>query len=188
MGTLLCSYLGNCQFCYRTDLGGGGERYTITKWTHPCALGVPHPVLGLPCLQPGDYLIKELYKLKSNDLMSSLRSPSPLEYPQTHSPSFPLCPVWAAISQKQKQKSIVLLCPRYMVPKRPRMAAKPGFKSQRQSSSAAPFLTPPTIGHSCQHSRSKSGQVWPCGVEPVISKLSLRFCNQGELPPSYILG
>ena len=155
---------------------------TLVLW------GVPHPVLGMPCLQPGDYLIKELYKLKSNDLMSSLRSPSPLEYPQTHSPSFPLCPVWATISQKQKQKSIVLLCPRYMVPKRPRMAAKPGFKSQRQSSSAAPFLTPPTIGHSCQHSRSKSRQVWPCGVEPIISKLSRRLCNQGELPPSYILG
>ena len=43
----------------------------------------------------------------------------------------------------------------------------PGFKSQRQSSSADPFLAPPTFGHSCQHSR----QVWPCGVEPIISKL-----------------
>ena len=31
-----------------------------------------------------DYLFKELYKLKSNDLMSPLRSQSPLEYPQTH--------------------------------------------------------------------------------------------------------
>ena len=53
LGTLLCSYLGNCQFCYRTDLGGGGERYTITKWTHPCAPGVTHPVLGSPCPPPG---------------------------------------------------------------------------------------------------------------------------------------
>ena len=69
---------------------------TLVLW------GVPHPVLGLPCLQPGDYLIKELYKLKSNDLMSSLRSPSPLEYPQTHSPSFPLCPVRGTVSQKKK--------------------------------------------------------------------------------------
>ena len=51
--------------------------------------------------------------------------------------------------------------------KRRLMAAAPGFKSQRQSSSAAPFLAPPTIGYSCQHSR----QVWPCGVEPIISKL-----------------
>ena len=60
------------------------------------------------------------------------------------------------------------------------MATAPGFKSQRLSSSAAPFLTPPTIGHSCQHSHifaallgchSTSGQVWPCGVDPIISKL-----------------
>ena len=76
----------------------------------------------------------------------------------------------------------------------------PGFKSQRQSN-APPFPTPPTIGPSGQHSRilpallgcqeqdySKSRQVWPCGVEPIFSKLSCRCCNQGELPPSYILG
>ena len=77
------------------------------------------------------------------------------------------------------------------------MAAAPGFKSQRQSSSAAPFLTPPTISYTCQHSRilpallgchSKSGQVWPHGMEPIISNLSHRCYNQGELPPSYILG
>ena len=79
----------------------------------------------------------------------------------------------------------------------PGMAATPGFKSQHHSSSAAPFLTPPTISYTCQHSciipallgcHSKSGQVWPCGMEPIISKLSCRHCNQGELPPSYILG
>ena len=49
-----------------------------------------------------DYLFKEIYKLKSNDLMSSLRSQRPLEYPQMHSPSFPLCPVWGSVSQKKK--------------------------------------------------------------------------------------
>ena len=32
------------------------------------------------------------------------------------------------------------------------MAAVPGFKSQCQSSSAAPFLIPPTISYTCQHS------------------------------------
>ena len=32
------------------------------------------------------------------------------------------------------------------------MATAPGFKSPRQSSSAAPFLTPPTISYTCQHS------------------------------------
>ena len=47
------------------------------------------------------------------------------------------------------------------------MAALPGFKSQRQSSSVAPFPAPPTSGHSCQHPR----EVWPCGVEPIFSKL-----------------
>ena len=31
-------------------------------------------------------------------------------------------------------------------------AATPGFKSQCQSSSAAPFPTPPTISYTCQHS------------------------------------
>ena len=77
------------------------------------------------------------------------------------------------------------------------MAAAPGFKSQRPSSSAAPFLTPPIISYTCQHSRilpallgchSKSGQVWPHGVEPIFSKLSGRPCNQGELLPSHIWG
>ena len=31
------------------------------------------------------------------------------------------------------------------------MAAVPGFKSQHQSSSAAPFPTPPTISYTCQY-------------------------------------
>ena len=77
------------------------------------------------------------------------------------------------------------------------MAAVLVFKSQHQSSSAAPFPTPPTISYTCQHPHilpallschCKSGQVWPHGMEPIISKLSLRPCNQGELLPSYILG
>ena len=71
------------------------------------------------------------------------------------------------------------------------------FKSQRPSSFAAPFVTPPTVSYTCQHPRilpallgchCKSGQVWPHGVEPIISKLSRRPCNQGELLPSPILG
>ena len=79
----------------------------------------------------------------------------------------------------------------------PGMTATPGFKSQHQSSSAAPFLTSPTISYTCQHSRilpallgcqSKYGQVRPHGMEPIFSKLSRRSCNQGELPPSCILG
>ena len=77
------------------------------------------------------------------------------------------------------------------------MAAALRFKSQCPSSFAAPFLTPPTVSYTCQHPRilpallgchSKSGQVWPHGMEPIISKLSSRPCNQGELLPSPILG
>ena len=94
-----------------------------------------------------DYLFKDLYKFKSNDLMSSLRSQSPLEYPQTHSPSIPFCPVWGTISQKKKQKSMMVLCPSGVGPKRHHTAAAPGFKSQRQSSSA--------------HTISNSSHNWP---------------------------
>ena len=77
------------------------------------------------------------------------------------------------------------------------MAAGPRFKSQCPSSFAAPFLTPPTVSYTCQHPcilpallgcHSKSGQVWPHGLEPIISKLSRRPCNQVELLPSSTLG
>ena len=76
-------------------------------------------------------------------------------------------------------------------------AATSRFKSQRPSSFAAPFPTPPTISYTCQYPRilpallgchCKSGQVWPDGMEPTISKLSHRPCNLGELLPSPILG
>ena len=79
----------------------------------------------------------------------------------------------------------------------PSMAAAPRFKSQCPSSFAAPFLTPPTVSYTCQHPsilpallgcHSKSGQVWPHGMEPITSTLSHRPCNQGELLPSPILG
>ena len=96
--------------------GRGAEQYTIAERTHPCALGVPTSCtrftlptasgrhLSMPEIgeKERDYLLKELYKLKSNDLMPSLRSQSPLEYPQTHSPSFPLCPVQGTVPQKKK--------------------------------------------------------------------------------------
>ena len=87
---------------------------------------------------------------------------------------------------------MVILCQSSIVPLL--MAAAPGFKAQHQSSSAAP--TPPAVSYTCQHScifpaflgcQSKSGQAWPCGMEPIISKLLCRLCNQGELPPSYTL-
>ena len=44
------------------------------------------------------------------------------------------------------------LSPKLRGPKMPSMAASPGFKSQCQSSSASPFLTPPAISYTCQHS------------------------------------
>ena len=74
---------------------------------------------------------------------------------------------------------------------------RPRFKSQCPSSFAAPFPTPSTVSYTCQHPRilpallgchCKSRQVWPHGMEPIISKLSRRPCNQGELLPSPILG
>ena len=76
------------------------------------------------------------------------------------------------------------------------MTVAPGFKSQHQSSSAAPFLTPPIISYTCQHScilpallgcHSKSEQKWFHGVGSIFSRLSCRHCNQGKLLPSYIL-
>ena len=76
------------------------------------------------------------------------------------------------------------------------MAAARRFKSQRPSSFATPFPTPPTISYTCQHPsilpallgcHSKSRQVWPHGMEPIFSKFSRRHCNQGELLPSSIL-
>ena len=85
----------------------------------------------------------------------------------------------------------------HVVSKSPSMAVVPGFNSQCQSSSAAPFLTPPTITYAFQHSHIlstllgchvKSGQVRHHGVELIISKLSHKGCIQGELPPSYIMG
>ena len=69
------------------------------------------PVLGcLACLQGiialnvrdwwkgKELFIQKLYRLKSNDLMSSLKSQSPLKHPQTHTvlPS-PLCPVQSTV-------------------------------------------------------------------------------------------
>ena len=71
--------------------------------------------------------------------------------------------------------------------KRRQTAATPAFKSQCQSSSAAPFPAPLTIGHSCQH----SGPVWPCGVEPIISKLfwtplQIPICTPILAAPCYI--
>ena len=91
------------------------------------------------------------------------------------------------------------LCHRHGFPTLPKtcdpllgMAATLGFKSQSHSSSAAPFPTPPTISYTCQHSHilpallgchSKSGQMWPHGKEPIISKVSCRPVTRGSCFP-----
>ena len=122
-------------------------------------------------------------------LFTSPKLPDPL--PSPPNPCGPLFPsirtAWTSI---------------YLLASEPRgsplsMAAAPRFKSQCPSSFAAPFLAPPTVSYTCQHPcilpallgcHSKSGQVWPHGMEPLISKLSYRPCNQGELLPRPILG
>ena len=45
-------HVTECE-CITEQTRGGGGPCTITEWTHPCALGVPHPVLGLPCRHQG---------------------------------------------------------------------------------------------------------------------------------------
>ena len=79
-------------YCYRMNppMCSGGPP-PCTRFTLPAARKrhLSMPEIGE---KERDYLFKELYKLKSNDLMSSLRSQSPLEYPQTHSPSVPPLP------------------------------------------------------------------------------------------------
>ena len=118
--------------------------------------------------------------------------------------SFPLRTSWFSYSlqnhvvpyflQSRMVFSLFTSEPRGLLPS---MAAGPRFKSQHPSSFVAPFLTPPTVSYTCQHPcilpalqgcHSKSGQVWPHGMEPIISKLSPRPCNQGELLPRPILG
>ena len=108
-------------------------------------------------------------------LLSFRTAWSPIYFRTSWSSSFPLRTVWCS----------------------PSMAAMPRLKSQHPSSFAGPFLTPPTVSYTCQHPRilpallgchCKSGQVWPHGVEPIISKLSRRLCNQGELLPGPSLG
>ena len=133
-------------------------------------------VLSFPSSEPRGplsvYLLKNLVVLP---FPSELCGP-PLFYFRTTWPSsFPLRTSWFS----------------------PSMAAVPRFKSQCPSSFAAPLLTPPIVSYTCQDPHilpallgchSKSGQVWPHGMEPIISKLSRRPCNQGELLPSPILG
>ena len=126
-------------------------------------------------------------------LLASEPRGSPLPYRATWSP---LHLLWSHVVSSLFRAAWSPFSPKILWSS-PTMAAAPRFKSQRPSSFEAPFPTPPTVSYTCQHPRilpallgcySKSGQVWPHGVEPIISKLSRRPCNQGELLPSPILG
>ena len=149
-----------------------------------------HTVLPSPSVQSG---VGTLYQ--ENKYKSMIQAPGTISC--VAATGYPLCqsPVVLSHFFKAAWSSLPLLskpCGSLLG-----MAAMPGFKSQSQSSSAAPFPTPPTISYTCQHSRIlpallgcdiKSGQVWPRGMKPIFSKLSCRCCNQGDLLVSYILG
>ena len=120
-----------------------------------------------------DYLFKELHKLKSNNLMSSLRSQNPLEYPQ----------MYTVLPSPSDQSGVPYLRKRSRSPwffsaqlawsqKDPQWLPRLGLNPSANLP-LPPFLTPPIIGHSCQPSHifpallgchSKSGQVWLCGA------------------------
>ena len=92
--------------CYRTNPGEGVWTINYYGMDPPLCSGdsPPHTTFALLAARERrlsmpeigekerDFLFKELYKLKSNNLMSSLRSQSPLEYPQMHSPFLPPLP------------------------------------------------------------------------------------------------
>ena len=138
-----------------------------------------HRVLPSPSAQSGILYLRKI----SRSLWFRFPAPSPVSMTQgTHSAKA----AWFSPPSSPKPRGLLS-----------GVAAVSGFKSQCPSSSAAPFPTPPTISYTCQHPHvlpallgchSKSGQVWPHGMEPIFSKLLCRCYNQGELLPSYILG
>ena len=90
-----------CHLVTEQTRGGGATNHILLpNGTTLVLQGFPHPVLGSPCLPPGRDVSwcqrsvkrKGIIYLKSYAnlrVMSSLRSQSPLEYPQTHSPPLP---------------------------------------------------------------------------------------------------
>ena len=92
---------------------------------------------------------------------------------------------------------MVLLCLSLEVPKRQHMAATLGLNPSASLPLPHHFrllpqsVTPDSIPVFYQlywAAISNLGQVWPHSMEPIVSKLSCRGCNQGELPPSCIVG
>ena len=174
------------------QIWGGAERYKrspLFLWGF-----LPYTRFALPAARGKMSLnARDWWKGKELLFIWNNTDSSSLEYPQMHTvPPSPSAQPGVQYLRKevevhagswhhpcgkreQFQSCVVLtLCQSCVVPektcgpkKRHQMAATPEFKSQHRSSSAAPFPAPPENGHSCQHSR----QVWPSGVEPIISKL-----------------
>ena len=143
-----------------------------------------------------DYLFKELYKLKSNDLMSSLKSQSSLEYPQTHSPSFPLCPVRGTVSQKRNRSLWFFSAQATWSRKAPAWLPRLGLNPSADLALPHHFQLLPQLATAASipifFQLYWAATVSPGRCGPVVWRQSstsfCRFCNQGELPPSYIIG
>ena len=157
-----------------------------------------------------NYLFKSYTNLLLPKLRGKKKHPktswsSLLSFRTVWSSSFPLRTAWSFLFTPDPRGPLPFTSEPHgplPFPSEPRgslhsMAAAPRLKSQHPSSFAAPFPTPPTVSYTCQHPHilpallgchSKSEQVWPHGMEPIISKLSHRRCKQGELLPSPILG
>ena len=129
-------------------------------------------------------------------------------WPTSESPFTPFLPVLSLLrsSEPLRESSAWLLHLAFLLPRRgqgsplsapktarldPHVAAMPGFKSLCESSSISPFPAPPTIGHTCQHSRNLCLSWLPglvrAGVGQTLSKLT-QVQSPGELPPTYIPG
>ena len=120
------------------------------------------------------YLFKELYKLKGNDLMSSLKTLKSFRIPtDAHSPSFPLRPVWVPHLRKRSRDPWFFSAQATWSQKAPARLLCLGLNHSTNLPLQPPFPTPPTISYTCQHPHilpallgchSKSGQVWSQGA------------------------
>ena len=186
-------------YYYQTDppLCSGGPP-SRTRFTLPTARE-RHLSMPETGEKERDYLFKELYKLKSNDLISSLRSQS-LQNTHKHT----ILPSPSAQSRvpyiRKRNRSL-------WSPKDPRFFSAQATQSQKEAAwlpclGLNPSANLPLLHHfkflpqlaraasifpALLGCHSKSRQVQSCGVEPIISRLLCRCCNQRELPPSYIM-
>ena len=125
-----------------------------------------HTVLPSPSAQSGvPYLRKEVEVRDSGSQHHHLCRHHGLQLIQSHvAPSHgPPARIFHPFSSRQSLSCFLSHVAKGSTPKPhgpvtkaawspPSMAARPGFKSQHPSSSAAPFPTSPTISYTCQHS------------------------------------